>query len=1101
MTRMKRPYSMRRLGIAAWVLAVLAVASTVSAGDWPTYMHDGSRVGVTDEAARGPLSEHWMHRAPAPPRPAWPAPQTGWTELPKVDFDNASYAVADADTVYFGSSSESSVFAIDAATGKTRWKFHTSGAVRLAPTLANGKVYFGSDDGRVYCVNRADGTQAWAFNAARDNTLVLANGQAASLGSVRTNVLVEGDRVYVGAGVFPYHEVAAYALDANTGAVVWKNTKVDANGGFSPQGYLVAMKAGIVFLTGRALPVCLSRESGSAVFSVPKSVEKGLMTGDYGVAYNGVLFTGTQNVLTSTNEKGEAGARWPDTTRIMPTADSIYTLRGPSAPRGGTRSTSTADNTITATARGKPGVDGSPETKARKRWAYTRPGLASMILAGSGVFAGADNSVVWLDAAGKEQWVGKVEGTAVGLAFAHGRLIVSTTKGHVYCFAVGPAPAKLMPQPAPTAQPATVANVKAIVKEAGVTRGYALVLGKDAVEFACELARQSEFQITCVEPDAGKLAAARQRVDAAGLYGHRVTVETGGPDALPFPDFAGNLVVQLDAAAPSASASRELLNVIKPCGGVLLARAAVDSAEWREMGVASPVTLLSQPWTKFVRGELPGSGWWTHQYADAGNSGSSGDKRIKGRLGVLWYGEPGGDEAPDRHTRGAAPLLLNGRVFAAGIRYPDKTYLYSYDAYNGVRYWERDIPNAVRAGIPGVPGNLACNADSVFVASGATCYRVDAFTGEVRAKYAVPGAQTDAVWGFLSVTDGAVLGSAAFEGRVAYSNAVFAYDLATNKLRWNFPTSEIRNTAIAYGSGRLFFAQDRSATEPSKTGMPGILPFPDVKKETAIKNAHTKKKASEAAKKKADDEHGDDDGPSDDEPVDRLGKPMAKGMPVMRNVVAIDVATGAKAWDRDVDLTNCGAWNAGVFGTIQALCKGDVLLFAGAYTGYGRPKDDAPPKIGVALSTRDGSTFWANPIDTRTRPIFMQNALLSEPAFFDIHSGKKLAQPAAGATAVPQTGKEREWTIGGRAGACGSLSASDSMVFGRSGITIWRSVTGGSSGSFAGTRPGCMINIVPAGGVVVQAEASAGCVCTHTIQCTVVLRPVPVSEVTVPGKK
>jgi hypothetical protein len=113
----------------------------------------------------------------------------------------------------------------------------------------------------------------------------------------------------------------------------------------------------------------------------------------------------------------------------------------------------------------------------------------------------------------------------------------------------------------------------------------------------------------------------------------------------------------------------------------------------------------------------------------------------------------------------------------------------------------------------------------------------------------------------------------------------------------------------------------------------------------------------------------------------------------------------------------------------------------------------------------------------------MHEALLAEPQFFDLRTGEKLVKETT------KTGRQILWSSGPRTGGCGSLSASDCMVFGRGGYTVWRDVESGSGGAFVGTRPGCLINIIPAGGVVVQAEASSGCSCYQAVQCTVVFRP------------
>ena len=49
--------------------------------------------------------------------------------------------------------------------------------------------------------------------------------------------------------------------------------------------------------------------------------------------------------------------------------------------------------------------------------------------------------------------------------------------------------------------------------------------------------------------------------------------------------------------------------------------------------------------------------------------------------------------------------------------------------------------------------------------------------------------------------------------------------------------------------------------------------------------------------------------------------------------------------------------------------------------------------------------------------------------------------------------------------------------------------TGTSLMNFTGMRPGCLINVIPAAGVIVQVEASSGCTCYHAIQSTVAFVP------------
>lgn len=1061
--------------LAGFAAIGLWLAASAYAGDWPTYMFANTRTGVTSESVSGPLVEQWVFRSPAPPKPAWPVPQPGWTEHPKVKFDDAFYAVADDNAVYFGSSADNSVHALDAKTGASRWTFFTSGPVRLAPTIAGNHLFFGSDDGIVYCVNRADGALVWSFNTTRDATRVIANGKIASLWSVRTSILVENNRVYFGSGVFP-PQTAAFALEAATGKLIWKKNEINVFGGFSPQGYLLAIKGGIIFPAGRSGPVCLNRDDGAVVFNTSAAENfKGETTGVYGVVFENLFFCGTQNTLFGINAKGDVASRLSNSLRMVPTADSIYTIQGPPPPQYGRRSITTENNTLTALNRNTASeATTQPATKsAGKRWALKRPGLTSMIVADKKLFAGSDSDVVMLDTqTGKEEWVGKVDASALGLAFAHGRLFVSTAKGSVYCFAVGEPAKPAASIAAAKIDDATIALANAFSRESNITRGYALIVGNGSPALAVALARQTELSITCIELNPAKLQTTRAWIAQSGLYGHRITVEPGKPEAISYPEFAGNLVIQLPG--DEQASQQELTRVLKPCGGVLFTPHTIPDS-LATAGTVSSATIGSAKFAKVVRGQLPGSGWWTHQYADAGNSGSSGDKLVKGRLGVLWYGEPGGDEAPDRHRRGSAPLVVNGRVFVQGWQFIGSvSSIICYDAYNGFRYWETPVPNALRLELPGVTSNLAVNDDSVFIAAGPSCFQIDAVTGQIKTKFDIPVPEGEtpkpkAAWAYVSVVDGLLLGSGTVQGRAPFADSLFAFDLSTGKLRWQQQAREIRNTTIAYGGGRLFFAQNRYGTET-------VITPPSAKKTPKPKPVvpATKPKSTE------DDHDGPDD---DDDEVDRLGK-TAKAPQVMRTVVALEVATGQQVWEREADLTSCGRWGAGAFGTMQALCKDNMLLFASANTPYGGgPKPEAGPQCGLAISTKDGSTIWSKELANRSRPIFMQNVLLAEPNFVDLKSGEKIMKTIGN--------KERAWTTGGRAG-CGSLSASDSMIFGRSGFTVWSNVAGpGGAGALYGVRPGCMINIIPAGGVVVQAEASSGCACYQAIQATVVLRPVP----------
>ena len=270
----------RHAPILALVLAILVGPQPAGAEDWPTYMHDNNRSGVTGEKLVPPLSESWVLRAGRPPEPAWPPPAKQdfyhhHHDLREtVAYDRAFHVVGAEQMIFFGSSSEDKVYALDPRTGRTRWTFYTEGPVRFAPSVADGKVYVGSDDGWAYCLSARDGTLLWKYRAAEQprearlaaDRLIPGNQRMISLWPLRTGLLVDGGAVYFGAGLFPNQGTFLLALNAQDGTVTWKQ-QVD----ISPQGYALASRERLYIPTGRANPFVFSRSDGRLVGELPSA--------------------------------------------------------------------------------------------------------------------------------------------------------------------------------------------------------------------------------------------------------------------------------------------------------------------------------------------------------------------------------------------------------------------------------------------------------------------------------------------------------------------------------------------------------------------------------------------------------------------------------------------------------------------------------------------------------------------------------------------------------------------------------------------------------------------------------------------------------------
>jgi hypothetical protein len=115
---------------------------------------------------------------------------------------------------------------LDADSGKELWSFIADGRIDGPPRLVRGRAVFGCRDGSVYCLDAADGTLAWRFQAAPSSRLITAYGQLESAWPVFGAVPVAGDTVLVSAGRHPDADggIAVWGLKLATGAIAWKRT-------------------------------------------------------------------------------------------------------------------------------------------------------------------------------------------------------------------------------------------------------------------------------------------------------------------------------------------------------------------------------------------------------------------------------------------------------------------------------------------------------------------------------------------------------------------------------------------------------------------------------------------------------------------------------------------------------------------------------------------------------------------------------------------------------------------------------------------------------------------------------------------------------------
>ncbi|MFZ7137821.1 MAG: PQQ-binding-like beta-propeller repeat protein [archaeon] len=134
-----------------------------------------------------------------------------------------SIPVVEDGRVYFGSQ-DKNVYCIDADNGRFYWSFATDGRIKSSLAVSNGKVYVGPDDGNVYCLDAITGSVIWETFA---GGFIEAAFKAVT--GIRSSPIVVGDRVYVGS-----LDTNLYCLDKNNGDVIWT---------YETEGYITASPA------------------------------------------------------------------------------------------------------------------------------------------------------------------------------------------------------------------------------------------------------------------------------------------------------------------------------------------------------------------------------------------------------------------------------------------------------------------------------------------------------------------------------------------------------------------------------------------------------------------------------------------------------------------------------------------------------------------------------------------------------------------------------------------------------------------------------------------------------------------------------------------
>lgn len=1010
-----------------------------SASDWPLFRRDAQRSGTTPLKLSDQMQLKWTREF----KPL----ETAWPDDTRIQFDKSYHPIVVGKSLFIASSNNDCLYSISTETGEIQWKFFADAPIRFAPASKKGKIYFVSDDSYLYCLDAKSGKLIWRYRGAPNDSKILVNGRLASPWPARGAPVVDDNKVYFSAGIWPFMGVFIYALDIETGKVVWVNSGSDSSyltqthdskafTGPAPQGYMTLVRDTLLIPNGRSLPAAYSKNSGELLYyHLPQKA-------------GGYYTSATEQFFFFSNmayhlKDGKVAGALPTPTLIS--QDTLYSgaLQAnslkinsnldPNKPQAAIPLTQLWQENLNITPQflSKNRLYGSNENKI---FAYDLPEFNAEIKSP------------------KLIWQLEVNGTIAELIAADNKIFGVTFEGNLFCL-TATSDNKTYPQTLKEAvQPleeTSVTREDSIMRTTGIREGYAIVLGAGTGMLAEQLARKSKLNVIVVEPDLTLVTKLRFKWDTNGIYGTRIAILHGEPFEFKFPPYIASLVVSENIDFEKYKVLQvvnSIFHTLRPYGGTACLKVPANirdkwTAAIYENKLRMAANRNKNDWTLLIRdGQMLGAGEWSHQYGDATNSVVSNDSLVKMPLGLLWFGSATNKNVLSRYGHGPNPQVAGGRVVTQG-----PGHLQAYDAYTGRMLWELQIVDLGKAfesdtrqpGASSIGSNYVTLFDYIYVVFRGACLKIESETGAVADTFFLPlqdGQTAPPKWGFIATSGDFLIATAEpinaddkeqpgkFTWNGTSSKAIYVLNRHTGKVLWQKNAEHgFRHNAIAVGNEMVFCIdfvppEIKALLEPEKAEYKG-------------------------------------------------------------RIYAFDLKNGRQIWNSD----------KGVFGTwLGYSAEHDVLIQAG------RPSRDmltSEPKNRInAYQGKDGTLLWDKPIGFSGPCLINDKDILTQNAGYNLFTG-------AGKTKKdPITNDIVNWNFAKNYGCTTAVASKNLLVFRSTTAAYFDLTNNGGTGNFGGFRLSCTSNMIIADGIVSVPDYTRPCTCSYQNQTSLALVHNPVIE-------
>ena len=1013
--------------------------------DWPMWRYDYGRSASTPEQLADKLYLQWQVKYSAR-IPVWDDP----LNQNLMQFDRIFEPIVADNKIFLGFNDQDKVIALDINSGKELWHYYADGPVRLPLAASNGKIFFTSDDGNCYCLNAGNGSVIWKLTLAPASNKLLGNKRLISMWPARGGIVIKDNIIYTAASIFPMMGTFIYAINADTGAIIWKNEGTGSNyilqphsspafADIAPQGSFTITGNKLLVAGGRSVPAAFDLKTGTELYY--KLAESGKAGGAFTCSNDKVYFNHQRGRMTYMYDSNTGN-------KLVSDAGEYPVIDGNTIYFSGKE--------ITASLLGN-------KNRLDKIWKSEFSATTDLIKAGDCLYAADSTGITAIKIVNNKPqklWTRATDKRIVRLVASNGKLIAVSDDGDILVFGDTPVSnISFIKHPESEVKSKSLI-LNGIITTTGISSGYCVVFGTKDIELLKSLVSKTSMSVIAFDNNPSRISWLREYFNRLGVKADRLCFLHFNENFPLLPKYFSSLTI-LNDIIYLKDFDKDILKAIfesaRPYDGkiwfklngkeqkslaAVLARLNLYGAE---LSNGKGYSMISRT------GSLEGSADWTHNYGNISNTIKSEDEIVKAPLGILWFGGNSNLDVLPRHGHGPGEQVIDGRLIIQGMnsisardvytgrliwekvfeKLMDDTWLVYYDeTYDGdsplnPKYNQEHLPGANSRGT-----NFIATREYVYVIEGSMCHLIDIITGEL-VKTISTGDKDTQKLGYIGVYDSLLILGNNF---VSYPEIINEGDKTENKKFTNFDLTASTGLMILnrFNGKKLWsIAANHGFIHNSVIAGNGLLFCLD----KLPQNLETKLK--------------------------RRGE----NQPAGSRLLCFDIKTGEKLFDETKN----------IFGTWLGYSSEYKLLLQAT-----RPSRDMltgeEGKRMIVYKIPSKEILWDRSVTYSNPPIISHDKIYTNGEGFSLLTGDPLYNKDL------ITGEEVKWNFKREYG-CGYVVASEHLL-------TFRSASAGfinldvfeGTGNLGGFKAGCSANLIVANGVLNSPDYTRTCQCPYQNQ-------------------